>query len=73
MLNCETNTPAMEEIILAAATKHFNSRHLIAFFEHGQWWIENRKTSAQWSVNDTETQTGVSYFSFEQVTRGDEE
>lgn len=49
-------------------------RHNVkAFFEHGQWWVEDTETGAQWAVNDAETQTGGKYFDYEQVTQGDED
>ncbi len=35
-------------------------------FEHGQWWITDRLSGAQWSVHDT--QNG---FGFEQVSQGE--
>lgn len=45
---------------------------LPADFEHGQWWITDRETGAQWAVNDAETETGHEHFDYEQVTEGDE-
>lgn len=47
-----------------------------SFFEHGQWWIENADTGAQWSVHDSAGAEGVHTFEgfcFEQVTRGEAE
>jgi len=52
------------------------SRNASTFFEHGQWWVENSRTGAQWSVCDSEGAEGVHTFegfSFEQVTKGDED
>ncbi len=72
MLRTETNTQKVERSVLASAKVTLgNSRHLIAFFEHGQWWIENLRTGAQWSACDAES-AGRKYFDFEQVTQGDE-
>lgn len=42
-------------------------------FEHGQWWVTRPGSYEQWSVVDCQTQGGVDYLDFEQVTRGDEE
>jgi hypothetical protein len=69
LLKCETDTPSVERQVLAAAGQALGSRRsLQADFEHGQWWITNVRTGAQWSVHDT---TGG--FGFEQVTQGDYE
>lgn len=79
-LRTETNTPEMGERIewdaLEALEDHAGDEErnpFRAFFEHGQWWVENIHTGAQWSVNDAETQTGHKYFDYEQVTQGDED
>jgi len=54
----ETNTPAVEKKVLAAARKHFNQRKNIGvFFEHGQWWVlrENKiRFSETYSASDAE-------------------
>jgi hypothetical protein len=74
-LKTQTNTPAMEKRILKAARARLSrqaTRHLFAFFEHGQWWIENHKTNAIWSVVDAEGGTAVDGFDFEKVTEGEE-
>lgn len=68
-LKTETNTPAMERRILRAAREYFGKhRRLDAHFEHGQWWITDCETGAQWSVNDAEGQYTVDGFDFDQVT-----
>ncbi len=69
----ETNTPEMEGRICRAARSHKpklarNLLDLQTDFEHGQWWITNRATGAQWAVCDTDTG-----FDFEMVTCGDDE
>jgi len=61
-------TATNERRILAAARQKLGRRNLIAFYEHGQWWVESPKTFAQWSV--VETSDG---FDFEEVTRGEDE
>ena len=43
-------------------------KELRSFFEHGQWWIEDARTGAQWSVCDAVPGP----FCFEQVTNGTE-
>lgn len=74
MLNCETNTPAMERRVLKAARARLGrrGRRMAAHFEHGQWWVTELQTGAQWSVVDCEGPAGF-YFDFEQVSRGDRE
>lgn len=42
------------------------------FFEHGQWWIED-KNGAQWSVVDAIGGDAVDGFSFEKVTEGEDD
>ena len=69
MLQSTVNTHKVEREVLRAARDKFNVRgRFVAFFEHGQWWIEDLKTSAQYSVVDTNRG-----FDFEQVTQGNEE
>jgi hypothetical protein len=73
-LKTETNTQSMERRILKAAGERLGHRRdLSADFEHGQWWITNRRTGAQWSVVDAEGGPSVDGFDFEQVTQGDED
>lgn len=43
-------------------------RSLQTDFEHGQWWVTDRRTGAQWAVCDVEPGS----FCFEQVTEGEE-
>jgi len=70
MLNCETNTGAMETRVRAAFRAWHGIRRGIEFqtdFEHGQWWVTLLRTGAQWSVNDSNRG-----FVFELVTAGDD-
>ena len=74
MLNTEKNTAAMERRVLRAAKDaarageiHAKPRNITTVFEHGQWWIEDRDSGAQWSACDTNRG-----FCFEQVTDGQE-
>lgn len=71
MLKTE-NPKTSERRILRAARAILGRRPLSAFYEHGQWWIEDRDTGAQWSVVDAEGGRSVDGFDFEQVTDGDE-
>lgn len=75
MLNTEKNTRAMERRVKRAARDAglVNTRNTSAIFEHGQWWIENAHTGAQWSVCDASGPNTVDGFVFEQVTHGDGE
>ena len=41
-------------------------------FEHGQWWITDKRSGAQWSVNDASVE-GREGFSFEMVTPPEED
>ena len=79
-LLCETNTPAMKRRVLKAARWRlgvqgpYGRSDYQADFEHGQWWVTDRRTGAQWSVVDCRTAegpSGVDYLDFEQVTQGD--
>lgn len=70
-LKTETNTAAMGARVLLAARRAL-AHELVAVFEHGQWWITNRRTGAQWAVCDAEGPGSVQGFSFELVTEGEE-
>jgi hypothetical protein len=51
-------------------------RRINSDFEHGQWWITDLDTGAQWSVCDTEGTEADGVFDgfcFEQVSRGGDE
>jgi len=72
MLNTETNTLAMERRIRATARAKLGTSHLRTIFEHGQWWITNSKTGAQYSVVDAEGPGSVDGFDFEEVTAASE-
>jgi predicted transcriptional regulator of viral defense system len=72
MLRSETMTPEMEKRILRAARKSLGKRGLLAWFEHGQWWIICNKTGAIWSVVDAEGGPAVDGFDFEQVSEGEQ-
>ena len=73
MLQTETQTVAMERRVYHAARTMLGTRRsLRADFEHGQWWITDRTTGAQWSVIDAEGAQSVDGFDFERVTEGDE-
>ena len=77
-LKTEQNTLAMGRRVRDAAF-NLNLGHigdLNTFFEHGQWWVENRKTGAQWGACDAEGPESAvisNGFYFEQVTKGDSE
>ena len=59
--------------ILRAARAILGRRRLSAHFEHGQWWVTELHTGAQWSVADAEGNPSVDGFDFEQVTPGEED
>ena len=69
-LNCEINTPEMDSEIQVAAESALCCQTITTFFEHGQWWVENLDTGAQWSVNDGNLPPTSGGFCFEQVTEG---
>ena len=72
-LMTETNTRGMERRVLRAANVRLGrGRAWQADFEHGQWWVTDRRTGAQWSVVDCESRAGVPYLDFEQVSNGEE-
>jgi len=73
-LKTETNTPEMGRRVVAAAHKRFACRHIVADFEHGQWWVTLRTgfgQGSQWSVCDAEGGPAVDGFDFEQITEAD--
>ncbi len=73
-LQTETNTPAMEKRVRAAARELLCLQGRIQTdFEHGQWWVTQLLTGAQWSVCDASGPGSSRGFCFEQVTQGDEE
>ena len=70
-LLCEDPAFDEEELIgIAAGVLGREVDNLTAIYEHGQWWIEDADTGAQWSVCDT---SGPDVFCFEQVTQGEED
>lgn len=72
----EINTPAMEKRVLKAARWRLGASRNLRYqadFEHGQWWVTELGTGAQWSVVDCQTAGGVDYLDFEQVSQGDAE
>lgn len=72
-LRSTVDTREIGQAVLSEARETLERDNLTAFFEHGQWWITDTETGAQWSVVDCESQTGEEYFDFEQVTQGDED
>lgn len=73
-LMTETNTPAMERRVLRAARWRLGAARSLRYqadFEHGQWWVTELGTGAQYSVVDCQTKDGVVYLDFEQVSRGE--
>lgn len=73
MLLTEQNTPKVDRMIHRAVQDAIADRDLPkgtygTFFEHGQWWIQEKRSGAQYSVCDAEP----GQFCFEQVTVGEE-
>lgn len=84
MLKTERNTKTMGARVLRAfcawakyalcADRKRASRYN-SDFEHGQWWITDLDTGAQWSVCDAEGSEANGVFDgfcFEQVSRGED-
>ena len=71
ILRTETNSPAVERDIRRTARKllGLSALNMQTDFEHGQWWVTERHTGAQWSVCDEYGELG---FCFEQVTQGED-
>lgn len=72
-LKTETNTNAMERRIRSAARTALGHRRLQADFEHGQWWMTDLRSGAQWSVVDAEGGNSVDGLDFEMVTSPEED
>jgi hypothetical protein len=80
MLKTEHNTPTMEARVRRAWRRwrfqQCGSRRAAGFsfdFEHGQWWVTDLDTGAQWSVVDAEGGSSVDGFDFEQISYGEDE
>jgi hypothetical protein len=58
----------MERLCTARRPKLARHRKFTCYFEHGQWWVSDLDTGAQWSVCDSEP----GGFCFEQVSQGEE-
>jgi hypothetical protein len=71
-LKTETDTPAMEQRVTDAATAALGLARFSVDFEHGQWWVTDLDTGAQWGVHDATGGDSVDGFSFEQVADGEE-
>jgi len=67
------NTRAMARRVQAAARDRLGASRYQTDFEHGQWWVTELATGAQWSVVDCQSPAGGVYLDFEQVTAGDDE
>ncbi len=74
-LRTEQNTSTMERQVRRSARLAgiVNTRNASVFFEHGQWWVENVRTGATWSVCDAAGPSAFDGFCFEQVARGEEQ
>ena len=71
-LRCETNTRAMRDEVYTAAMQDLNVSDIQVDFEHGQWFVTQLSTGAQWSVHDAES-NGNEYFEFDQISEGDDD
>ncbi len=72
MLLTETNTRKVEQLITAAVTEALGIARFTTDFEHGQWWVTDLDTGAQWSVCDAEGPGIIDGLDFEQVTESEE-
>lgn len=73
MLQTETNTMQMYKRVVAMARKKLRTRQVSADFEHGQWWVTDRRNWAQYSVVDAEGTGTIDGFDLEQVSDGYDE
>ena len=65
----EQDTERVRKLVMREASQRFGRGKMNAFFEHGQWWVENRRTGAQYSVIDSVPGP----FTFERVSYGSED
>ena len=72
VLNLERYSAATEKRITNAATEALGIARFSVDFEHGQYWVTDLDSGAQWSVNDAEGPGTVDGCDFEQVTPGDD-
>lgn len=68
MLRTERNEPEIAIEILEDASRvlGISEDRLEVFYDHGQHWVEDRETGAQWSVVDAEP----GLYAYEQVAQG---
>jgi len=77
-LRSTINARIVERDVLSAALAAGlaeDGENLQTDFEHGQWWVTNLITGAQWSVCDaegTEANGVFDGFCFEQVSQGEQ-
>ena len=71
LFTCETNTPEVQDSIDAVFRSDMGIRDIQVDFEHGQWFVTQLSTGAQWSVNDAVV-NGEETFDFEQISEGEE-
>lgn len=64
-----TDEKALVKVMSAAYRARGLGRALQFDYEHGQWWVTNIMTGAQWSVVDANTPSGLD---FEMVTSPEE-
>lgn len=57
-------------IIKAFRVNHAGLVNAQAVFEHGQWWIFDSQTGAQWSVGPGDGPGTVDGWDFEKITEG---
>ena len=72
-LRTETNTQKVRWQVYDAARVILGNNNITTVFEHGQWWICDPNTGAQWSVCDAEGGDSIDGFCLEQVTPPDED
>jgi hypothetical protein len=62
-----------QEKIFRVARQKLGRKLFNLHFEHGQWWLEDAGTGAQWSVVECfSVERNEAYIDFEQVTEGKE-
>lgn len=72
ILETTINTPSVARRVRRAANVRLGRRRWQTDYEHGQWWVTDLDSGAQYAAVDCQTINGIDYIDFERVSRGDE-
>lgn len=73
LITSQNTTRARLRVQAAVHTARGMGRPLQFDYEHGQWWVTNVRTGAQWSAVDATPGVKGTGIDFEQITDEDDE